>query len=92
MWLFTGTATRKRVNNFPHYLNEMRCGALSWQPAGARGCSSYNGNNYFVSTTKRTQSDARSDCQSLGGDLTSITDAAEDSFIDSSLYVPLSAA
>ena len=56
------------------------------------GWPSNNGNCYFVSTDELEQSDARSYCQASGGDLASISDSAEDSFIVSILYVLLSVA
>ena len=65
---------------------------MSWQPAGARascpsGWSSNNGNCYYVSTDELEQPDARAFCQTAGGDLASISDDAEDSYLDSILYV-----
>ena len=51
------------------------------------GWSSNNGNCYFVSSDKLHQPNARTQCQSSGGDLASISDAAEDAYIDSLLYV-----
>jgi len=50
------------------------------------GWHNYAGNCYMVSSSEKSQSGARSDCQSSGGDLVSILSDAEASFVDSILY------
>jgi len=47
----------------------------------------YNSFCYYVSTVAKKQSDARSDCQGLGGDLVSVEDDDEMNFITSISYV-----
>ena len=47
------------------------------------GWNYYNSSCYYVSTVAKKQSDARSDCQDLGGDLVSVEDDDEMNFITS---------
>jgi len=47
------------------------------------GWIAYSGNCYKVNLEKKSQSAARADCQSQGGELTSINDASEADFITS---------
>jgi len=70
----------------------LHCGIwlLIWRTGSNGGCPNgwitYSSNCYKVNTALRGQAPARVDCQSEGGDLTSINDASEAAFIKSILY------
>jgi len=61
--------------------------------AGTGGCPdgwiTFSSNCYQLNMDEKSQSEARTYCQSRGAELTSITDASEADFIRSILYVLL---
>ena len=62
----------------------LRVGATGGCPDG---WNTYSDNCYKLNMDHKSQSDARADCQSQGGELTSISDASEADFITSIVYV-----
>jgi len=80
------------ASQLPHFLVNI-IWLLILLGAGTSGCPDgwipYAGNWYKFNLVKKTQSAARTDCQSQGGELTSIIDASELAIIASIVYVLL---
>jgi len=51
------------------------------------GWESHSSNCYYASDTKANWDHARAECQSMNGDLVSISDAAENNFVNNIAYV-----